>query len=85
MRSKLWGSVLLFLAGVVTVIELVDTGLFIGWGLQTTLSQVIADSATRCGGIYVFLAGVICMGGMLTTHFTGFVMTPRGRDGDAND
>lgn len=76
-RSKLWGAILLALAVTITVIGLVDAGLFIGWGLQSTLSQFVADSLRDCGGIYLFMLGSAFVGGMLATHFTGFEMIPR--------
>jgi len=72
--NKLWGALILTLAVTVAVIGLVDAGVFIGWGLQSTLSQHIADSMHNNGGVFVFFIGAAFVGGMLATHFTGFGM-----------
>lgn len=72
--SKLWGSFLLTLGLVVTVGGLLDVGLFIGWGIKSTLSQYVADSLSESGGVFLFFIGGAFVAGMLANHFTGFGM-----------
>ena len=72
--NKLWGALILTLAVTIAVIGLVDAGVFIGWGLQSTLSQHVADSMHNNGGVFVFFIGAAFVAGMLATHFTGFGM-----------
>jgi hypothetical protein len=72
--NKLWGALILTLAVTIAVIGLVDAGVFIGWGLQSTLSQHIADALHNNGGVFVFFIGAAFVAGMLATHFTGFGM-----------
>lgn len=72
--NKLWGASLLTLAVVVMLIGLTDAAVFIGWGLQSTLSQHIADSIPHSGGFYLFSTGAGVLAGILITHFTGFGM-----------
>lgn len=73
-RSKLWGAFLLTLGIVVTVGGLMDAGLFIGWGLSSTLSRYVADSLSESGGVFLFFIGGSFVAGMLANHFTGFGM-----------
>lgn len=73
-HSKLWGAFLLTLGLVITVGGLLDAGLFIGWGLQSTLSQYVADSLSDSGGVFLFFIGGAFVAGMLANHFTGFGM-----------
>jgi len=73
-RSKLWGAFLLTLGLIVTVGGLLDAGLFIGWGIKSTLSQYVADSFNESGGVFLFFIGGAFVAGMLANHFTGFGM-----------
>ncbi len=72
--NKLWGALILTLAVTITVIGLVDAGVFIGWGLQSTLSQHVADALHNNGGVFIFFIASAFVGGMLANHFTGFGM-----------
>lgn len=65
-HSKMWGGFLLTLGIVITVGGLLDAGLFVGWGLRSTLSD--------CGGVFLFFIGGSFVAGMLANHFTGFGM-----------
>lgn len=73
-HSKMWGGFLLTLGIVITVGGLLDAGLFVGWGLRSTLSQYVADSLSDCGGVFLFFIGGSFVAGMLANHFTGFGM-----------
>jgi hypothetical protein len=72
--NKLWGALILTLAVTIAVIGLVDAGVFIGWGLQSTLSQHIADALHNNGGVFIFFIASAFVAGMLANHFTGFGM-----------
>lgn len=74
--NKLWGALLLTLAVTIMLIGLIDAAIFIGWGLQSTLSQHVANSLHDCGGVFIFFIAGAFVAGMLATHFTGFGMTP---------
>lgn len=80
--NKLWGALVLTLAVTIMVMGLTDAGLFIGWGLQSTLSQHVADSLHNNGGVFIFFIAGSFVAGMLATHFTGFGMTPTNKDED---
>lgn len=73
-RSKSWGAFVLGLGLWVMIGSLMDLGRYIGWGVQSTLSQYVADSIPDSGAFYLFsVAGGFCAG-MLLNHFTGFGM-----------
>lgn len=83
--NKLWGALVLSLALGLAIMGLTDAGLFIGWGLQSTLSQHVANSLHDSGGVFIFFIAGSFVAGMLATHFTGFGMTPtnKGEDRDS--
>lgn len=73
----LWGSLLLVLAITVTIIGMIDLGVFLLLGSGATLSQHIADSVPHTAGGFLVTNGLSFIAGMLATHFTSFRMTPK--------
>lgn len=73
----IWGSLLLVLAMVVSLIGLIDLGVFLLLGSGSTLSQHIADSIPQTAGAFLLTNGLSFIAGMLATHFTSFRMTPK--------
>jgi hypothetical protein len=71
----LFGVLLLALSVTLSVLGLVDLGLYLIRGSSFTLSQEIAKSVDQTSGLMLFLFGSGLTLGLLTTHFTGFRMT----------